>query len=55
MATHSSIVAWEMPWTEEHGGPWGSQRVGCYLVTKQQQGITKSPKEREIRKIEKDI
>ena len=20
METHSSILAWEMPWTEEHGG-----------------------------------
>ena len=27
MATHSSILAWRMPWTEEPGGPWsiGSQ------------------------------
>ena len=30
MATHSSILAWEIPWTEETGGPqsMGSQRVG---------------------------
>ena len=21
MATHSSILAWEIPWTEESGGP----------------------------------
>ena len=30
MATHSSILAWKMPWTEEPGGPqtMGSQRVG---------------------------
>ena len=29
MATHSSIPAWEVPWTEEHGGlqSMGSQRV----------------------------
>ena len=29
MATHSSILAWRMPWTEEPGGPqfMGSQRV----------------------------
>ena len=29
MATHSSILAWEIPWTEEPGGlqPTGSQRV----------------------------
>ena len=30
MATHSSILAWRMPWTEEPGGllSTGSQRVG---------------------------
>ena len=30
MATHSSILAWEIPWTEEPGGLqfMGSQRVG---------------------------
>ena len=29
MATHSSILAWRIPWTEEHGGLqfMGSQRV----------------------------
>ena len=29
MATHSSILAWEIPWTEEPGGLqiMGSQRV----------------------------
>ena len=29
MATHSSILAWEIPWTEESGGlqSMGSQRV----------------------------
>ena len=28
MATHSSILAWEIPWTEEHGGlqSMGSQK-----------------------------
>ena len=30
MATHSSILAWRIPWTEEPGRPHslGSQRVG---------------------------
>ena len=30
MTTHSSILAWEIPWIEEPGGlqPMGSQRVG---------------------------
>ena len=36
MATHSSIIAWEIPWTEEPGGlPFlGLQRVGHSLATK---------------------
>ena len=35
MATHSSILAWEIPWTEEPGGlqSLGSQRVGDDRVT----------------------
>ena len=39
MATHSSIIAWEIPWTEEPGGlqSMGLRRVGYDLVTKQQQ------------------
>ena len=39
MATHSSILAWEMPWTEEPGRiqSMGSQRVGHNLAPKQQQ------------------
>ena len=38
MTTHSSILAWEIPWTEEPGGllSLGSQRVGYNLVTEQQ-------------------
>ena len=39
MATHSSILSCEIPWTEEPGGlqSMGSQRVGHDLATKQQQ------------------
>ena len=35
IATHSSILAWETPWTEEPGGleSMGSQRVEHDLVT----------------------
>ena len=31
MVTHSSILAWRIPWTEEPGGlqSMGLQRVGC--------------------------
>ena len=39
MATHSSILVWEIPWAEEPGGlqSMGSQRVRHNLATKQQQ------------------
>ena len=39
MAPHSSILTWDIPWTEEIGGvqTLGSQRVEHNLVTKQQQ------------------
>ena len=43
MATHSSIPAWETPWTEEPGRlqSMGSQRGGQDLVTEKQQPIMK--------------
>ena len=30
MTTHSTVLVWKIPWTEEPGGlqPMGSQRVG---------------------------
>ena len=39
MATHSSMLICEIPWTEESGGlqSMGLQRVRHDLVTKQQQ------------------
>ena len=33
MATHFSILAWRIPWTEEPGRLMGSQRVGHSWVT----------------------
>ena len=37
MATHPSILAWEIPWTEEPGGLQSMGcRVGHDLATKQQ-------------------
>ena len=37
MATHSSILAWRIPWTEEPGGysPWG-RKVLDTTASKQQ-------------------
>ena len=38
MATHYSILAWEIPWAKERGRLlfMGLQRVGYVLATKQQ-------------------
>ena len=43
MATHSSILAWRIPWTEEPGGlqSVGSHRVRHNSVTKQQNKVHK--------------
>ena len=48
MTTHSSILAWEIPWTNEPGGlqSRGSQRGGQDLLTRQQQqdaSLTEAP------------
>ena len=39
IATHSNILAWEIPWTEEPGGlqPMDSQKGQTQQATKQQQ------------------
>ena len=39
MVTHSNILAWRIPWTEEPGGlqSMGSQRVGHNCATKQRE------------------
>ena len=45
MVTHSSILAWEIPWTEKPGSlqSMGSQRVRHDLATKHQQPTLLSP------------
>ena len=42
LATHCSILAWEIPWTEEPGGlqSMGRKRVRHDFMTKQQHSIT---------------
>ena len=44
MATHSSILAWAIPWTVEPGRlqSMGCKRVGHNLVTKQQHPVATS-------------
>ena len=38
MATHSCLLVWEIPWTEDPGGysPWGHRKVRHNFATKQQ-------------------
>ena len=48
MATHSNILIWEIPWTEESGrlsGAMESQRVRHDLAMKQQQQSVIYPSE----------
>ena len=49
-ATHSSILAWRIPWTEEPGRlqPMGSQRVEHDRATKQQHGAGRAQGNRKI-------
>ena len=32
LETHYGILAWEIPWTEEHGGLWSMQLQGLYTT-----------------------
>ena len=45
MATHSSILAWDIPWTEEPGGLqfMGLQRVRYNCATEHTQQVTLYP------------
>ena len=50
MAAHSSILAWETPWTEEPGGLqfMGSQRVGHDWVQMYASIVEKKNMERKV-------
>ena len=45
MATHSSTLAWKIPWTEEPGGlpSWGRTRSDTTEATQQQQQLKQFP------------
>ena len=47
MATHSNVLVWRIPWTEELGGlqSIGSERVGQDLATEHSTGICMTWKE----------
>ena len=50
MATHSSILAWEIPWTEDPGR-WqsmGSQELGIIEQTEKPQTTATAPEEQLI-------
>ena len=50
MATHSNILAWKIPWTEEPGKLQftGSKRLGHNLATKQQCSVFYAHRECEL-------
>ena len=53
MATHSSILAWEIPWTEEAGKlelMGVTKRVRCNLEKKQQQSLIQKSDHHEVSK-----
>ena len=42
IATRSSILAWEIPWTEEPGGlysPWGRKELGTHAQQPERGGL----------------
>ena len=45
MTTHSSILVWKIPWTEDPGKlqSMGSQRVGHNWATEHQQALKNKP------------
>ena len=45
MATHSSILGWKIPWTDEASpqGAKGQTRVSTHVATKQSQGPSVPP------------
>ena len=51
MATHSSILAWRIPWTEEPGGlhPWGLEELDTTEQLMHTHTKKKKKKEREER------
>ena len=53
MATHSSTLAWKIPWTEEPGRLWstGSQRVGHDWVTSLTMSLLQVKKQTEFSKL----
>ena len=51
MVTHSSVLAWEIPWMEEPGtlySPWGRQRVSRSLAAKQQMFVVYFGKNKDL-------
>ena len=51
MATHYSLLAWKIPWTEEPGGlqSMGSQRVGLECARTHARSLCESSEEAEYR------
>ena len=56
MATHSNILAWEIPWTGGLAGysPWGHKRVRRDLASKQQESSPKNTQWRQWKSLQKE-
>ena len=46
MATHASILAWEVPWTEESGGLQSMARLEALVPSRDSRARTRSPSPR---------
>ena len=54
MATHSSILAWEIPWTKEPGGPvHGVTTESDKTQQLKQQNLINRLRVKEVKKVEK--
>jgi len=43
MATHSGILAWEIPWTEEPGGLWSQSQARLSDLSPAAQPLVRTP------------
>ena len=53
MATHSSILAWKIPWTEEPGrySPWGQKESDMIEQLSTQYVLCASPRDTVVNKL----
>jgi len=61
MATHSSILAWKIPWTEKPGGysPWGRKELDTterlHLLRERERAYTTKYQAKTLKKLRRDL